>query len=223
MNPQRNASLANLLSGPETPRVSYVMLVDRERDAPVSHHPRDEERAAPPRTAHSPALIHGFLDELADDALDLALRLLVVDSLAAMLPRDERNRAFFAQADSLGALKDAVEDVCGLMSDRRVVRLIAPDAPLGAYVKGLLLRAAMVTRALERRGFGALAGAPDDRALARDLAEASEFHFTGLKGAIESDLSEARRELGGRAIARGCAEAVEKLFAAGTRMDRGGV
>lgn len=207
--------------GPAGPRDALTSAwVTRDDEPPYSPMPGDA--APPPASTLAASDIDAFLDELADDGLDLTLRLLVVDSLAAMLPMAAAHLRFFAEVASIGALRDALQDVCARVSDRRLSRLIAPDAPLGAYVKGLFLRAGAVARALERHGFESLAvnGEADGARLARVADDAASFHFRELRGAIRRDVAALRTEPGSR-VALGALEAgLERLYAAVDRLDR---
>jgi hypothetical protein len=174
--------------------------------------------------------VGAFLDELASDGLELGLRLLVVDSIAMLLPVVAANEPFFVNAGSVVALREALDMVCTRAGDPRVSRVIGPDTPLGAYVKGLYIRASAVARALELSGFRTL----DDRAkaggdepgdnwtVARTLAESEGFHFPDLRDSIRRDLANLRLELGQTSIVRVLRDAVERLFVASDRLGRGG-
>ena len=194
--------------------------VARDDEPPYS--PMRGDAAPPPASTLPASDIDAFLDELADDGLDLTLRLLVVDSLAAMLPMSAAHLRFFAEVASIGALRESLQDVCARVSDRRLSRLIAPDAPLGAYVKGLFLRAGAVARALERHGFESLGedGEADGARLARVADDAATFHFRELRDSIRRDVAALRIERGCR-IALGALEAgLERLYAAVDRLDQ---
>ncbi len=175
-----------------------------------------------------------FLDELASDGLDLGLRLLVVDSLAAAFrrradagARSHAGETYLAYAAALARLREALDGVCARASARTLARLLAPDSALGVYVKALYLRASAVARALELFGLGALdASAPtaDPAALARrpppeeTRLESAAFRFPDLRESIRRELGTVRRELGQAAV-RDLPDAVERLFLASARLD----
>jgi hypothetical protein len=238
------ASLEDLRRGPNEAqadladlsgdRISSVLRLERaerifpRKAAANAWVARDDEPpysplgAPPPASRLGPSEIDAFLDELGDDGLDLTLRLLVVDSLAAMLPMAGANLRFFAEVASIGALRDALQDVCARVSDRRLSRLIAPDAPLGAYVKGLFLRAGAVARALERHGFDSLGGATavDGSRLAQVADDAAAFHFRELRDSIRRDVASLRLERGSRMALGALEGGLGRLFAAVDRLDR---
>jgi hypothetical protein len=169
-------------------------------------------RSDPPGPAPVSSAAGTFLQELASDGMDLGVRLLVLDSIAGMLPGDGENLRFFAHTKALVALREALDTVCARAVDPRVSRVLSPDAPLGAYVKGLYLRASAVARALEVFGFQALEDEGDGEAFAGALDEAAAFHFVDLRDSIQRDLATLRLELGQTPLVKSLRAAVERLF-----------
>jgi hypothetical protein len=197
---------------------------------PSSNQTRNQSRDGMRETVR-PLKIESFLDELAGDGLDLGLRLLVIDSVATLLSAEAHALArsprvetaiFFTHHAFLLALRDALDRVSSRAADPRVARVIAPDAPLGAYVKGQYLRALAVARALELVGFRALEEleeAGDHAAFARMVASAATFHFPDLRESIRRDLAALRLELGQPSITKGLRDAVEQLFVASASLE----
>ncbi len=148
------------------------------RSPRASTWPRLPAVAEPPRVPVE-------LDELANEGVALGVRLLVLDSIATMVEavdgEVEAKATLLAHTAALAALHEALDAVRKRAADARVSRVLARDAPLGAYVKGLYLRAADETRALERFGFHALEHPAEHAALAKDLDAASGFHFPDLQ------------------------------------------
>jgi hypothetical protein len=158
-------------------------------------------------------------DDLASDAFELGVRLLVVDSLLTMVPDEPENVTFFTQAKRVAALSEALDRVRARTNDSRVVGVLATDSPLGAYLKGLYMRAAMVAKALDTAGFAAVEGEGDMRALGHACGEAASFHFADLRDSIRRDLASLRIEHGQNSTVRALRDAVEDLFAAASKMD----
>ena len=175
---------------------------------------------APPtvRNVNPVAEASAFRDDLATDALNLGLRLLVVDSLTRMLPDEPENVGFFTHASSVIALGEALDRVRSRAADARVVSVLAPDTSLGAYVKGLYLRASKLARALEVFGFEGLEGDGDSVSFARAAEEAAGFHFADLRDSVRRELAALRIELGQTSVVRALRDAVEQLFVANDRL-----
>jgi hypothetical protein len=229
-----NGSLEDALMVSISPRAKsspFVTCVLRaEEGLPPWDLDVDEPGDEPPATRRSdgtgdarrdPA---AFLEELAADGLDLGLRLLVVDSIAAMLVtrgEDGETMTFFTQAAAASALRESLDLVCARGADPRARRVMASEAPLGAYVKGLYLRAGAAVRALELLGFQSLDGEGDLAAFGRALDAAAGYHFVDLRDAIRRDLATLRIDLGHTPLVKSLRDAVEHLFVTTARL--GGV
>jgi hypothetical protein len=202
-----NGSLDELLTLAPGARHSGVHLRDPGRD--------DDEAFAPPVSDQSIEEIDRFLDELDADALDLSLRVAVLETLVHSLPRDRAARAG-ATLSAVMAVRVALDDVRARAADRRLSHFVAADAPLGAYVKVVHARAAATARALERLRLEDA----DAASFARDLADAATFRPTGLADAIRRDLGAARLGVGSAGVAlRALRSSVEALFGAAARLD----
>jgi hypothetical protein len=162
---------------------------------------------------------HAFRDDLANDALEFGVRLLVVDSLMTMIPDEPENVGFFTQAAFVVSLSEALDRVRARVEDSRVVGVLAPDTSLGAYVKGLYLRASMIARALEVYGFAALEGDFDGAGFSRATQEAATFHFAELRDSIRRDLASLRIEHGQTSVVKALRDAVEQLFVTSAKLD----
>ncbi len=198
-----------------------VALAPSERLAERELRKLERAVAAPPPSSDRGSLSsRAFHHEFAEASLSLSVRLLVVDSIAGMLPGEGEDLAFFTAASAVTALREALDDVCGRLKDRRFDRFVSPSAPLAAYVRGLYLRSAAMAEALETYGFGALEERRHERTLLRALQEASEFYLPDLESSIQRDLALARLELG-QAVVRAVRDSVERLFAVSAGLDAG--
>ncbi len=206
-----NGSLEDLLMVSISPRAQNY----RPSEPP----PRRSEDARHSDVAGVAA--HAFRDDLANDALELGVRLLVVESLRSMVPDEPENVGFFTYATSVSSLSEALDRVRARASDSRVVGVLASDTPLGAYMKGLYHRAQIVARALDTFGFQAIDGDGDLGALSAASGEAASFHFVDLRDSIRRDLASLRIEHGQNETVKALREAVEQLFSAATKMDGG--
>ncbi len=203
-----NGSLEDLLMVSISPRAQNY----RPSEPP----PRRSEDAR-----HRDVAGDAFRDDLANDALELGVRLLVVESLRSMVSDEPENVGFFTYAASVSALSEALDRVRARANDSRVVGVLASDTPLGAYMKGLYHRAQIVARALDTFGFQAIDGDGDLRALSAASGEAASFHFVDLRDAIRRDLASLRIEHGQNETVKALRDAVEQLFSAATKMDGG--
>jgi hypothetical protein len=213
-----NGSLEDLLMVSVSPRALNCNPAALPRDATV----RDgAPRRGQPQEDELRASGDAFRDDLATDALELGVRLLVVDSLLGMVADEPENVAFFTHAARVVALSEALDRVRARIQDSRVVGVLAADSPLGAYLKGLYMRAAMVARALEVFGFASMESEGDLRALAHATGEAASFHFVDLRDSIRRDLASLRIEHGQTSTVKDLRDAVEDLFKAASKMDGG--
>jgi hypothetical protein len=217
-----NGSLEDLLMVSISPRALNRKLTQLRAEQELVDWAGDDSAPATLCNDHVPQTRRdagAFRDDLANDALEFGVRLLVVDSLMTMIPDEPENVGFFTQAASVVALSEALDRVRARVEDARVVGVLAPETPLGAYVKGLYVRASMIVRALEVFGFAALEGDFDGVALSRATQDTASFHFAELRDSIRRDLASLRIEHGQTAVVKTLRDAVEQLFVASARVD----
>jgi hypothetical protein len=221
-----NGSLEDLLMVSISPRALNQKLTQLRAEQELADWAGEDRSADATQRVDRPSQVRetarppsAFRDDLANDALEFGVRLLVVDSLMTMIPDEPENVGFFTQAGMVVALSEALDRVRARAEDARVVGVLAPDTPLGAYVKGLYVQASMIARALELYGFAALDADFDVAGFSRATQEAASFHFGDLRDSIRRDLASLRIEHGQTSVVKALRDAVEQLFLASARLD----
>jgi hypothetical protein len=133
-----------------------------------------------------------FLDEIAEEQLQLATSLAALERSVAPAPRDASARAALEilarRVRGVGQMRDVLASLHAATVDPRLHRVLLPDAPLSEYVRGIYAWLHAVVRALADLEGGLRALQPDWAQLRYRLEEAKMFHFDELEDAIAADL-----------------------------------
>jgi len=183
-----------------------------------------------PRGTHNALLdTQELLDELCEDQLTLTLSLTCLEEAIGEAPRDASARAALSTLGSrlvdLAVLREALAQVLQTTVDPHIQRLVAPEAPLADYLRGLYAWAHAVTRALDQLAVSLKTLQPDWALLRWRLEEARNFHFDELFAPIRADIRALSIAANGGASGPKVAEndglqiAVERLFAVATSLE----
>jgi hypothetical protein len=149
-----------------------------------------------PRAAPSQAAIERFLDDVAHDDLGLTIALIGLERQLGAMPYDRSIRAaaetLRERVADLCELRDALHDVYIVADDPRIAHLLAPEAPLAAFVRGVYVWCAIVTDALQELAVSLHTMTPDWAQVRSKIDEGTSFYFDGLVLSIRRDVALAR-------------------------------
>ena len=169
-----------------------------------------------------------LLDELCEDQLTLSVSLTCLEEAIGEAPRDASARAALRTLGSrlvdLADLREALAQVLQSTVDRRIQRLVVPEAPLADYLRGLYAWAHAVVRALDQLAVSLKTLQPDWALLRWRIEEARNFHFDELFTAIRADIQALSTANGGSSAPNvaevdGLRIAVERLFGVATSLE----
>jgi hypothetical protein len=155
----------------------------------------EEEAVEPPPPSAQVTTGNPFLDEMANDDLNLTVSLMCLEQLLGGMPNDRSIRAaaeaLRCRIHELGDMRDALHDLylAATLHEARGVRAMPPEGALAAFVKGLYLWSEILADAFEELALGMRALAPDWARLRERIEEGDTFYFDGLVAQIRRDLA----------------------------------
>ena len=185
-----NGSLEHILM--PSPEDTFRRLPALDGSLPMSAF----EAPRVPRSLAPQASIDRFLDDVAHDELGLTIALVALERDLGEMPYDRSIRAaaetLRERVSDLCELRDALHDVCVVADDPRASHLLAPEAPLAAFVRGLYVCCAIVTDALQELAASLRTMTPDWANVRSKIDEGTSFYFDGLVGSIRRDVALSR-------------------------------
>jgi hypothetical protein len=166
-----------------------------------------------------------ILDELIEDQLVLSMSLSCLDELVEHSPRDPSARAaqgvLCARIADLMTLRDALALVQLALVASHTHALVAPDASLSDYLRGVYSWTHALVRAFEDLARSLVTLEPDWAQARWRIEEARNFHFDELHEPIRSDLLAASimSDEADVAAIEALAHAVANLFAHARNLD----
>jgi hypothetical protein len=157
-------------------------------------------------------------DAIEEAQLDLGLAVACIEDCVSGMPHDPST---LAAADSLrcrvaelGDLRDALEAICDIAADARLLSFFANDSAMGGYVRGVYLFASAAAAALDTIARELRGGSPDWTIARERIDQATSFYFDGLA-------SEVRLEMGRLGVGDDARAKVEELFFAAAMFAHG--